>query len=65
MQDAHLVLRFGQAYQAYASTPNEWHHQTLGQKKVETPQPACSDAPQRSPISRTPPSKALALRPNG
>lgn len=32
MQDAHLVLGFGQAYQAYASTPNEWHHQTPDKK---------------------------------
>lgn len=27
MQDAHLVLGFGQAYQARSSTPGQWQHQ--------------------------------------
>ena len=27
MSDAHLVLGFGQAYQAQAANPREWHHQ--------------------------------------
>lgn len=32
MRDAHLVLGFGQAYQAYAATPGHWHHQTPEKK---------------------------------
>lgn len=27
MRDAHLVLEFGQAYQANSAAPGEWHHQ--------------------------------------
>ena len=32
MRDAHLVLGFGQAYQADAASPNHWHHQTPDKK---------------------------------
>jgi heme iron utilization protein len=27
MRDAHLVLGFGQAYQAHSPAPDQWHHQ--------------------------------------
>jgi len=32
MSDAHLVLGFGQAYQARSANPREWHHQTPDNK---------------------------------
>lgn len=32
MQDAHLVLGFGQAYQASAASPKQWHHQRPDKK---------------------------------
>ena len=32
MQDAHLVLGFGQAYQARSSTPGQWQHQKPDKK---------------------------------
>ncbi len=32
MRDAHLVLGFGQAYQASAASPTQWHHQTPDKK---------------------------------
>lgn len=32
MSDAHLVLGFGQAYQAHASSPGQWDHQKPEQK---------------------------------
>ncbi len=32
MSDAHLVLGFGQAYQARSANPREWHHQTPDKK---------------------------------
>ncbi len=32
MTDAHLVLGFGQAYQAHASAPSQWQHQTPEKK---------------------------------
>ncbi len=33
MQDAHLVLGFGQAYTSHASDPSIWHHQAPEKKK--------------------------------
>ncbi|MBI4000669.1 MAG: pyridoxamine 5'-phosphate oxidase family protein [Nitrospira defluvii] len=32
MSHAHLVLGFGQAYQAHSTTPGQWHHQKPEQK---------------------------------
>jgi putative heme iron utilization protein len=32
MQDAHLVLGFGQAYQARSSAPGQWQHQKPDKK---------------------------------
>ena len=32
MEDAHLVLGFGQAYQARSTTPGQWQHQKPDKK---------------------------------